>query len=413
MGASSRRRRAQSALGLSVERFARLGLTVVLVVLLVTAGAMALEGAVSRGGDGAAGADEPWWARLTSPFRSTPDRVVVAWTSGGLPEGLAGRVEALDEVLATSVVRGDLGELAASWDEDGGVVDQPSEELSIPLDILAVDPSAHAKGFADDAPEALVNLQPGEALLSESSATLRGLGPGSTVELAGGQTYAVRGVVDDVFAGSAELVLHAADAEAQGISTERFVLVRHSGEREGLAAAIEEAAGHHPLEVAAPEEVEAFRHGGTLLPQVAVKQRFGEFAYRPGAGRAIVQNDAWVDEHITTAGVPILGRVTCHRELIPRLRGALEAVEEANLGHTIDRAGYAGCYEPRLINEGGALSRHAWGLAIDLNARQNPYGAEPRQDPRLVKIFDQWGFTWGGRWLVPDGMHFEHDGQAR
>ena len=25
----------------------------------------------------------------------------------------------------------------------------------------------------------------------------------------------------------------------------------------------------------------------------------------------------------------------------------------------------------------------------------------------MVKIFEQWGFTWGGQWLVPDGMHFE------
>jgi hypothetical protein len=24
-----------------------------------------------------------------------------------------------------------------------------------------------------------------------------------------------------------------------------------------------------------------------------------------------------------------------------------------------------------------------------------------------VEIFDRWGFTWGGSWLVPDGMHFE------
>ena len=27
--------------------------------------------------------------------------------------------------------------------------------------------------------------------------------------------------------------------------------------------------------------------------------------------------------------------------------------------------------------------------------------------PRLVSAFERWGFTWGGRWLVPDGMHFE------
>jgi hypothetical protein len=30
------------------------------------------------------------------------------------------------------------------------------------------------------------------------------------------------------------------------------------------------------------------------------------------------------------------------------------------------------------------------------------------QDPRLVEIFQQWGFTWGGQWLVSDPAHFEY-----
>ena len=28
-------------------------------------------------------------------------------------------------------------------------------------------------------------------------------------------------------------------------------------------------------------------------------------------------------------------------------------------------------------------------------------------DRRVVEVFDRWGFQWGGRFLVPDGMHFE------
>jgi hypothetical protein len=63
---------------------------------------------------------------------------------------------------------------------------------------------------------------------------------------------------------------------------------------------------------------------------------------------------------------------------------------------------------PRLGVEGHELSRHAWGVAIDLNFGENSTGAADLQDPRLVEVMERWGFTWGGRWLVPDPAHFEY-----
>ncbi len=51
---------------------------------------------------------------------------------------------------------------------------------------------------------------------------------------------------------------------------------------------------------------------------------------------------------------------------------------------------------------------HAWGLAVDFNVRGNEFGNHnPEMDPRIVEIFERWGFVWGGRWSTPDGMHFE------
>jgi hypothetical protein len=44
---------------------------------------------------------------------------------------------------------------------------------------------------------------------------------------------------------------------------------------------------------------------------------------------------------------------------------------------------------------------------VDLNVSENQLGAEPRQDRRVVEVFQRWGFTWGGQWLIPDAMHFE------
>ena len=60
------------------------------------------------------------------------------------------------------------------------------------------------------------------------------------------------------------------------------------------------------------------------------------------------------------------------------------------------------------------LSRHTWGIAIDLNAAQNGLGHEPAapNDPgsllELLPYFEKVGFAWGGHFTTgKDGMHFE------
>ena len=57
----------------------------------------------------------------------------------------------------------------------------------------------------------------------------------------------------------------------------------------------------------------------------------------------------------------------------------------------------------------GDVSHHSWGAALDVNVATNWLGRPPHQDPRLVAAFVRRGFVWGGRFLVPDGMHFEYD----
>jgi hypothetical protein len=53
------------------------------------------------------------------------------------------------------------------------------------------------------------------------------------------------------------------------------------------------------------------------------------------------------------------------------------------------------------------LSTHAWGIGLDINVKQNPLRARPKMDPRIVAIFRDHGFKWGGDWSRPDGMHFQ------
>jgi hypothetical protein len=118
---------------------------------------------------------------------------------------------------------------------------------------------------------------------------------------------------------------------------------------------------------------------------------------------------AWYDVHIQTRHVPVFREpVTCNRALFPMLIGALKDVQAAGLATEIHT--YSGCYAPRTVARSPIAppSNHAYGAAIDINAPENPFGRMPTMDPRIVNIFEKWGFVWGGRFLIPDGMHFEY-----
>jgi hypothetical protein len=71
------------------------------------------------------------------------------------------------------------------------------------------------------------------------------------------------------------------------------------------------------------------------------------------------------------------------------------------------RKGECWGYAFRAVRGGSTPSFHAAGIAIDLNVSGNPFGREPTMDPRVIEVFERHGFGWGGRWLIPDGMHFE------
>lgn len=144
-----------------------------------------------------------------------------------------------------------------------------------------------------------------------------------------------------------------------------------------------------------------------FLTGSAAARLFGAFSYRWHEDGTIEPDAAWVAANITTATVPVVGSVTCHRLIVPQLRSAFREVEAAGLASTIRT--FDGCYVPRFIerNPDGAVSLHTWGVAFDLNALSNMPGHEGDMDPRVVAIFKRWGFRWGGDWSVPDPMHFE------
>lgn len=69
---------------------------------------------------------------------------------------------------------------------------------------------------------------------------------------------------------------------------------------------------------------------------------------------------------------------------------------------------YGGCYNFRLKRGGSTLSNHSWGSAIDLDPAHNGFGDHnPKMDRAVVALFAAEGWTWGGQWSTPDGMHFQ------
>lgn len=149
--------------------------------------------------------------------------------------------------------------------------------------------------------------------------------------------------------------------------------------------------------------------GAPYLTGGELGQRLGSFTYRLLPNGFVEPDPHWVTAHITTEEVPILGRVTCHREMLPQLRAALTEVRDRGLAATIDAGDYGGCYVPRFIGRDprNGLSLHTWGIAVDLNVAGNQRGTVGDINRDVVAIFKKWGFAWGGDWRWTDPMHFE------
>lgn len=152
--------------------------------------------------------------------------------------------------------------------------------------------------------------------------------------------------------------------------------------------------------------------------------------------------------HYDAEGNIVVGEMICNRlieaELIAIFRALYEAkypiermvlVDEYDADDTrsmMDNNTVAFNY--REITGGGKLSKHAFGLAVDINPLYNPYvkmlsnnslrvepyGAAPyvareqnfpykiEADDLCCKLFKSYGFEWGGEWsTLKDYQHFE------
>jgi hypothetical protein len=142
-----------------------------------------------------------------------------------------------------------------------------------------------------------------------------------------------------------------------------------------------------------------------VLTGGAVANKIGTFNYTANGNGTVNPDPGWVANYIRTEQMPIIGAVRGNRIMLPQLRGALNEVVAEGLSKEIYQ--YGGCYVPRFIAGTNKLSFHSFGTAIDLNVPDNQRGTVGKMNRRVVEIFRNWGFAWGGTWHYTDPMHFE------
>ena len=164
-----------------------------------------------------------------------------------------------------------------------------------------------------------------------------------------------------------------------------------------------------------------------IVGNAARNALFGPLKFRPGPPKgdhgketitvtndfesaAILRDE--IPELIGIKGASATGRVRFHKTCMPQLKGLWTAWgRKGLLKHILT---FDGAYTARFIRcSNKTLSNHAFGTAFDINAGENPLGAQPALAGRkgcvfeLVSTAHQFGFYWGGHFTRRDGMHFE------
>lgn len=288
----------------------------------------------------------------------------------------------------------------------------PEGRLSVR--VAGVDPLDYrslAPPEVEDAGFVWASLLAGHASVTRDAAERWRLDPPETVRLEGVGRVAVGSITDHAVPNLADALVDR--ALLHGAPARSLVIVggRAGVDRARVGRALQQRWPEAPMRplIAEPEGALAID-----APEDVTAEEVGPIAsmtYRAMDDGFIRPERAWVERNIATADVPILGEVTCHRLLIPQLEAALTQIVEAGLTTLVDPGDYGGCYVPRFIDRDPSmpLSMHAFGLAFDINVSTNQLGTPGELDPRVVAIFERWGFRWGGHWSRPDPMHFELD----
>jgi peptidoglycan L-alanyl-D-glutamate endopeptidase CwlK len=151
----------------------------------------------------------------------------------------------------------------------------------------------------------------------------------------------------------------------------------------------------------------------------------GRVRYEPFFRKMYGSSEAQVKKNLVTikwmpktSGTPILvTKVNGINEKLQKISRELDTLPD-DLKKYVKRI--SGTFNWRRIAGTNRLSMHSFGIAVDMNAKYANYW---RWDSKgnngqyvykndmpfeIVRIFEKYGFIWGGRWYHYDTMHFEY-----
>ncbi len=126
-------------------------------------------------------------------------------------------------------------------------------------------------------------------------------------------------------------------------------------------------------------------------------------------------------------------KIEVHDSLIPAYKAVsreilAEASVNSNVRQFVDSLESIAGFNWRKIEDSSSRSYHSFGIAVDLLPKNLgkkqiywnwtrvfnpkwyavPYSQRWMIPPEVIKIFEKYGFVWGGKWIAFDNMHFEY-----
>ena len=282
--------------------------------------------------------------------------------------------------------------------------------------------STYVRATGGDAMAQVVDS--GQVLMGETAAKVRGAQVGDVLILRDRKfvmhPFTVGAIVADEFVNSGDLFMSSSAAASLGEMSISRIAITNIASPSSVLAGLKKYGIRIGTEYRLRTSWDRNNPDGTL-GTATVKKLLGEFSYRPTVGSSILVADSWTSRNIAwkMRYTDIKLGNNCHRIVAEAIQGALTEIRNARLSRFVDTQNsnrYGGCFVGRynrFAGNFGAPSRHAWGMAIDINTNTNPQGGVPQMNCAVVRIFRKWGFAWGGNFWPADGMHFEYVGERR